>query len=89
MIVGRAVETTVDSNDASAVTRRSANVTARRRFGSKRGGRLVTRAPGYQRARPVPGTAGTSQTSTPSTVATRRSLARSAAMTAARDGSGA
>jgi hypothetical protein len=42
MIVGRAVETTVDSNDASAVTRRSAKVTARRRCGSKRGGVEVT-----------------------------------------------
>ena len=38
MIEGIAVETTVDSKEASAVTRRSANVTARRRFGSNRGG---------------------------------------------------
>jgi hypothetical protein len=38
MIVGIAVETTVDSKDASAVTRSSAKVTARRRLGSKRGG---------------------------------------------------
>ncbi len=37
MIVGMAVETTVDSKEASAVTRRSATVTARRRAGSKRG----------------------------------------------------
>ena len=37
MIVGIAVETIVDSKDASAVTRRSAIVTARRRAGSKRG----------------------------------------------------
>ena len=37
MIVGIAVDTTVDSNDESAVTRRSAIVTARRRAGSKRG----------------------------------------------------
>ncbi len=38
MIVGIAVETTVDSNDARAVTRIRAVVTARRRRGSKRGG---------------------------------------------------
>jgi hypothetical protein len=37
MIVGIAVDTTVDSNDASAVTGRSANVTARRCRGSNRG----------------------------------------------------
>src|SRR5215470_7371640 len=37
MIVGIAVETTVDSNDASAVTSTSAIVTFRRRRGSKRG----------------------------------------------------
>src|SRR4029077_2913575 len=37
MIVGIAVETTVDSNDARAVTRMRAAVTARRRAGSKRG----------------------------------------------------
>jgi hypothetical protein len=43
MIVGIAVETTVDSNDARAVTRRSAKVTALRRFGSNRGGGGVTR----------------------------------------------
>src|SRR5690242_15852095 len=48
MIVGMAVETTVDSNDASAVTRMSANVTRRRRAGSNRGellmeGRKVSR----------------------------------------------
>ncbi len=38
MIVGMAVETTVDSKEASAVTSTSASVTARRRAGSKRGG---------------------------------------------------
>src|SRR6266540_3885402 len=38
MIVGMAVETTVASKEASAVTRMSATVTARRRCGSKRGG---------------------------------------------------
>jgi len=43
MIVGIAVETTVDSNDARAVTRRSANVTARRRRGSNRGAEEVIR----------------------------------------------
>src|SRR5215813_7984702 len=37
MIVGIAVETTVDSNDASAVTSTRATTTARRRRGSKRG----------------------------------------------------
>ena len=37
MIVGIAVETTVVSKDARAVTRTSATVTARRRAGSKRG----------------------------------------------------
>ncbi len=37
MIVGIAVETTVDSKEASAVTSTSADVTARRRLGSKRG----------------------------------------------------
>ena len=47
MIVGIAVETTVDSNDASAVTRRSAKVTARLRRGSKRGGGDI----GEQRSR--------------------------------------
>jgi hypothetical protein len=36
-MVGIAVETTVDSNDASAVTRMRANVTRLRRAGSKRG----------------------------------------------------
>jgi len=38
MIVGMAVETTVDSKEASAVTSTSAAVTARRRAGSNRGG---------------------------------------------------
>lgn len=37
MIVGIAVETTVDSNDASALTSTSASVTARRLAGSNRG----------------------------------------------------
>src|SRR5206468_6313283 len=37
MIVGIAVDTTVDSKEASAVTRTSATVTIRRRLGSKRG----------------------------------------------------
>src|SRR5665811_357188 len=37
MIVGIAVDTTVDSNDERAVTRSRAIVTARRRAGSKRG----------------------------------------------------
>ena len=37
MMVGIAVETTVDSKDASAVTSTSAIVTVRRRRGSKRG----------------------------------------------------
>ncbi len=37
MMVGIAVDTTVDSNEASADTRSSASVTARRRAGSKRG----------------------------------------------------
>ena len=37
MIVGIAVETTVDSKDASADTSSSDRVTARRRLGSKRG----------------------------------------------------
>jgi hypothetical protein len=37
MIVGIAVETTVDSKEASAETRRRASVTARRLAGSKRG----------------------------------------------------
>jgi hypothetical protein len=41
MIVGIAVETTVDSNDASAVTRTRAAVTAFRLFGSKRGETLA------------------------------------------------
>jgi hypothetical protein len=55
MIVGIAVVTTVDSNDESDVTRTSANVTARRRAGSKRGageGRGVASAIGAgQRSR--------------------------------------
>src|SRR6202040_813262 len=38
MIVGIAVETTVDSNEARAVTSTSAAVTARRLAGSNRGG---------------------------------------------------
>ena len=42
MIVGIAVETTVDSNDASALTSTSASVTARRRAGSKRGDTATT-----------------------------------------------
>ena len=38
MIVGIAVETTVASKDASAVTSMRASVTARRRFGVEAGG---------------------------------------------------
>ena len=43
MIVGIAVDTTVDSKEASAVTRMSAIVTMRRRFGSKRGADMGAR----------------------------------------------
>src|SRR5262245_24823064 len=61
MIVGIAVETTVVSNDASAVTRTSAAVTALRRFGSNRGA-LVSRdamgATAYSTARAGRGRSG-------------------------------
>src|SRR5512135_469205 len=57
MIVGIAVDTTVDSKDASAVTSISANVTVRRRRGSKRGEDM---AAGEYRVSPLRVLAGTS-----------------------------
>src|SRR5262252_6860182 len=49
MIVGIAVETTVDSKEASAETSKSAAVTARRRLGSNRGGVEDIKAKQYSR----------------------------------------
>src|SRR5262245_2596320 len=60
MIVGIAVETTVVSKEASAVTRTSAAVTARRLFGSKRGALVSREAMGATAYSTAPASGGLS-----------------------------